>query len=304
MGAPIVVLGLDMETDSGIWTPYWKGLLEGTPKMLGVLEKHGVAATCFFTGEAARTHPQVVEYVQERGFEVGCHSHYHETLGDEIFPLPGVKPLLPGEVPGRLKVATEWVAEAAGETPVSFRCPRLWGSTQMVNALESLGYVADSSLPMFYYGKQLTAYHPSREDWTEEGDMSLLEIPLFADMTIESHDEFGRDRDQWPLFRTESADALMVHVHNFVGYCEERSVQPVLCFYFHPWEFIELPGEFTFGEGTVRPFPFLLRNTGGYALAQFDRLIETMKSEGYAFCDAKTLAAKWDELAGQAYTRQ
>ena len=297
MDAPIVVLGLDMETDSGSWTPFWKGLLEGTPKMLGVLEKHGVPGTCFFMGEAARTHPQVVKYVQERGFEVGCHSVYHETVGDEMFPIPGVKPLLPDEVEGRLKTATEWVAEVSGESPVSFRCPRLWGSTHVVNALESLGYVADATLPMFYYGKRLTAYHPSREDWTEEGDLSLLEIPAFADMSMESQDEYGRDRDQWPLSRSESAEALMVHVRNFVGYCVERSVQPVLCFYFHPWEFVELPGEFTFGEGTVRPLPFILKNCGYYAIEQFDRLIATMKSEGYSFYDARTLAAQWDDIA-------
>jgi len=295
MKAPFVVLGLDMETDSGSWTPFWKGLLEGTPKMLGVLEKHGAAATCFFVGEAARTHPQIVRYARERGFEVGCHSLYHETVGDEIFPIPGVKPLLPEEVSGRLKTATEWVAEAAGQVPVSFRCPRLWGSTHVVRALEGLGYVADASLPMFYYGKRLTAYHPSREDWTEEGDMSLLEIPIFADMTIESQDEFGRDRDQWPLFRTESADALMVHIHNFVRHCEEQGVQCVLCFYFHPWEFVELPGEFTYGEGTVKPLPFLLKNCGPYALEQFDRLVGLMKSEGYLFYDARTLAEIWDE---------
>ena len=103
MAAPVVVLGLDMETDSGSWTPYWKGLVQGTPRMLGVLEKHNVTATCFFTGEAARSHPEVVKYAQEQGAEIGCHALYHETVGDEIFPIPGVKPLLAEEVPARLK---------------------------------------------------------------------------------------------------------------------------------------------------------------------------------------------------------
>lgn len=298
MQAPIVVFGLDMETDAGSWTPFWRGLLEGTPKMLGVLEKHGVAGTCFFTGEAARLHPQTVQYARERGFEIGCHSLYHETVGDELFPIPGVKPLLAEEVPGRLKLATEWVAEAAGEQPVSFRCPRLWGSTHVVNALESLGYVADATLPMYFYGKPLTAYHPSREDWTQEGDMSLLEIPAFADMTIESQDEFGRDRDQWPLSRTEGAEALMNHVGSFCRYLEQQSIQPVLCFYFHPWEFIEMPREFTYGEGTVRPLPGLLKGTGEHQVEQFDKLIEIMKSEGYTFFNAKTLSQEWDKIAG------
>jgi peptidoglycan/xylan/chitin deacetylase (PgdA/CDA1 family) len=294
MDTPQVVLGLDMETDSGSWTPYWQGLVEGTPRMLGVLEKHGVPATCFFMGEAARVHPEMVRYAKERGFEIGCHALYHETVGDEIFPIPGVKPLLPQEVPLRLKTASEWVAEAAGEMPVSFRSPRLWGSTAVVNALEQLGYVADASLPMYHYTERITAYHPDPSDWTREGSMKLLEIPNFADLTIASEDPYGRDRDQWPLFRTECAEALMRHVTRFVDYVGERGARPVLCFYFHPWEFIDMPPEFTYGEGTVRPMPFLLKNCGDYALAQFDELVAAMKAQGFVFRAARDLAESWD----------
>ena len=87
----------------------------------------------------------------------------------------------------------------------SFRAPRLWGSTAMVNALEDLNYVADASYPLFFYQKRLAPYHPARTDWTAEGDMRIVEIPNFADMTIESKDPHGRDRDSWPLFRTEGA---------------------------------------------------------------------------------------------------
>ena len=39
------------------------------------------------------------------------------------------------------------------------------------------------------------------ENWTESGNLNILEIPTFVDLTIESHDEYGRDRDQWPIFR-------------------------------------------------------------------------------------------------------
>jgi hypothetical protein len=64
---------------------------------------------------------------------------------------------------------------------VSFRCPRLFGSTAVVNALEALGYRTDASYPLYYYRKRLAPYHPSREDWTQEGESRLLEIPNFAE---------------------------------------------------------------------------------------------------------------------------
>ena len=83
-----VVLGFDMETDVGSWTPFYDGLVNGTPLMLDVLARHEVKSTCYFVGQAARDHPAVVRDVAAAGHEVGCHSLYHETVGDSIFPIP------------------------------------------------------------------------------------------------------------------------------------------------------------------------------------------------------------------------
>jgi len=288
-----VVFGLDCETDVGSWTPFYEGLKHGTPKLLDLLEKQEVTATFFFTGEAAAEAPALVRQIAGAGHEVGCHSLYHETVGDPIFAIPGIRPLLPEEVPLRLRRATEWVADALGEQPVSFRCPRLWGSTAVVNALEELGYVADASYPLYFYTEQLTPYHPSREDWTQPGDLKLLEIPNFADLTIQSRDPYGRDRDQWPLFRTESAQSLMKHIDNFVGHVSDQGWPAVLCFYFHPWEFLPMQSEYHFGEGTVVPDPFLIKNCGDYALEQFGVLIDGLKERSARFTTAKGLAAEW-----------
>ncbi len=288
-----VLFGLDMETDVGSWGIDYTGVKEGTPKILDLYEKKGATGTFFFTGEAARLHPHVVRAIKEAGHEVGCHSLYHETVGDPLFEIPGVKPLLPEEVPFRLKVATEWVAEALGEQPVSFRAPRLWGSTAVCNALEELGYVADASYPLYFYEKQLTPYHPSREDWTQTGNLRLVEIPNFCDLTIESTDPYHRDRDQWPLFRTKSAAALMEHVDNFIGYVQERGLPVVLCFYFHPWEFMPMPTRMHYGEGAVEPDYFLVQNCGDYALEQFALLIDMLLERGAQFKTARQIAAEW-----------
>ena len=64
---PTVVFGFDMETDIGSWTPFYEGLVHGTPRILELLSKHGISATFFFTGDAARSHPEVVKMVEPRG---------------------------------------------------------------------------------------------------------------------------------------------------------------------------------------------------------------------------------------------
>jgi peptidoglycan/xylan/chitin deacetylase (PgdA/CDA1 family) len=286
-----VVLGFDMETDVGSFTPFYEGVVNGTPVILDILERRRVTATFFFTGDAARKHPQVVREVKKRGHEIAAHTLFHETVGDPLFDIPGMLPVLPEEVPQRLELCTQWIEEVAGTRPVSFRAPRLFGSTAMVNALESLGYVADASYPMYYYRERLAPYHPSRGDWTQEGDMRIVELPNFADLSMTSHDPYGRDMDQWPLFRTESAEALMRHVDGFTGYCRTRNVEPFLCFYFHPWEFYPMPqGEMHIGEGTVRPDPFIVKNCGPYAAEQLDALVERLLERGASFMQAQHAA--------------
>ncbi|MFH2068731.1 MAG: polysaccharide deacetylase family protein [Candidatus Omnitrophota bacterium] len=274
-----VVIGIDVETDVGSWTPYYQGVEKGIPRLLELFKRQQVEATFFFTGESAEKFPKKAREVIRTGHEVGCHSLYHETIGEEIFPIPGVKPLLPEEVPFRLKKATEVVTKAAGVKMVSFRAPRLWGSTVMVNVLEELGYLADASYPLFYYRKQLFPYHPSRSNWLEEGNSKVLEIPCFADITKKSKDPYGRDLDQWPVFRTKGAAVLIKMVDNFVKHlnARDKTKTPVVCFYFHPWEFISLPNKFRFGEGTVVPDPFIVKSCGQKALKELERFIAGLK---------------------------
>ena len=298
MAAPFtVVLGFDMETDVGSWTPFYEGLVHGTPLLLKLLADKGVTSTCFFVGQAAQDHPAVLRAVQAAGHEIGCHSLFHETVGQSLFPIPGLHDLLPTEVEPRLRLATDWVAAVAGQRPVSFRCPRLFGSTAVCQALEALGYVADASLPMYHYPDRCTPYHPDRQDWTKPGNLRLVEIPNFADLSLDSRDPYGRDRDQWPLFRTHSAAALIKHIESFAHYCVQRAQPVVLCFYFHPWEFWPMPqGAIHYGEGAVVPDPFLVQNCGPYALEQFGLLLDWLKDRGAQF----RTAAECARLTGAA----
>ncbi|MDD2706602.1 MAG: polysaccharide deacetylase family protein [Verrucomicrobiae bacterium] len=287
-----VVFGFDMETDIGSFTPYYEGVRKGTPRLLKVLKKHGARSTFYWTGHAAEQNPDILRKTRDAGHEVGCHGLHHETLGDPLFPLPNNWPVLPSEVEGRIREGTRLVAKHAGVRPVSFRCPRLWGSTRVVNALEKLGYVSDASLPLYFYRRLFVPYHPSRHDWTRKGTMKIVEIPNFCDLTMKSRDPWNRDRDQWPLFRVKSARALLAKVDGFVSYVRAHGRRPVVCFYFHPWEFHAMPqGAIDFGEAAVRPRSFIVRNCGEKALAEFDRLCAGLVARGGQFLPAAGVAA-------------
>lgn len=290
-----VVIGIDMETDIGSFTSNYEGVLRGTPNLLSVMRNQGVKATFFWTGHAAENNPAMVRRVKNAGHETGCHGLLHETLGNPLFPLPNNWPMLPSEVEGRITKATKVVARVDGERPVSFRCPRLWGSTRVVNVLEKLRYKADASLPMYYYRERFVPYHPSSRDWTKRGNLKIVEIPNFCDLSMKSKDPvYQRDRDQWPLFRIKSAKALMGKVESFIGYVEERRHCPVVCFYFHPWEFCRMPqGGISFGEASVHPLPFIVMNCGEKALTEFENLCALLRKRGGRFVTARAIAEKY-----------
>lgn len=300
-----VLFGFDMEPDVGSFTPFYKGVREATSPILDIFEKNDVKGTFFYTGDAAVKNPASVKEVISRGHEVGCHSLMHETVGDPLFHIPLEAALLPEEVHNRIEKATSLVKQVSNEDPVSFRSPRLWGSTSVVNSLEKLGYIADATYPMYFHRKHVKPYYPSRDNWLEAGDSKILEIPNFADLVMESDDgELQRDRDQWPLFRTEGADYLMQKVRSHIQYLESKNEPLVLCFYFHPWEFIELEKSYHFGECIITPDEFITKNCGEYAMEQFDLLIKQLLGLGAKFHRIDEFAKKWKEnLSNRVYSK-
>jgi len=51
-----------------------------TPRVLSILEKHGVSATFFMVGEAANRYPEIVKMVARSGHVIGNHAWDHTNL--------------------------------------------------------------------------------------------------------------------------------------------------------------------------------------------------------------------------------
>ncbi|NLX07268.1 MAG: polysaccharide deacetylase family protein [Phycisphaerae bacterium] len=287
--ANTIILSFDMEPDLGSWTSGQRGIREGTPEILNVLRRQGVPATFLFTGREAEHNPDIVARVLSDGHEIGCHTMFHETLGNAVFQMPGDSPVLDAEIPGRLALATDTVERIAGVRPVSFRAPRLFGSTTMVNALEDLGYRIDSSYPAYFHGSDFRPYHPDADDWARPGNMRIVELPLFYDTDAVTDDPLRRSGDQWPQLRLHGPNAFADLCRRMFPRARNAQGWSVLCVYLHPWEFVTIPEELTTDEATIRFKPFLHKNTGRPALEGLDAFIEIMKREGAAFAMMKDL---------------
>jgi len=202
--------------------------------------------------------------------------------------------LLAHEAKPRLELNAKWIENIYGVRSVSFRCPRLFDSTMVCNALEELGYVSDASYSMCWHRNPLEPYHPDRSDWTKPGDLKLMEIANFANLARPSADAHGRDLDQCPKVRTKSSADLLDHIDEFLAYLDSNHVaRKALAFYFYPWEFRTMPeGLSHFGKGAVLSDPFIVKKCGDFALEQLDQLISGLKTRGGEFLSVARIAER------------
>lgn len=89
---PIAYMTVDAEPDCPpfLWT--WRGIDEGLPRLLELLDEEGVQATFFTTGGTAEARPGAVTEIVAHGHELACHGFSHnnfrtmdsDTARDEI----------------------------------------------------------------------------------------------------------------------------------------------------------------------------------------------------------------------------
>jgi peptidoglycan/xylan/chitin deacetylase (PgdA/CDA1 family) len=123
------------EARAGIMSHQSYGPLVGVPRILGILERHGVTATFFVPGFTADRYPRVIRDIVEAGHEVAHHGYLHE-------PLEGVAA---ESEAGYLDRGVEALERVAGVRPVGYRAP-MWEPTwNTARLLAERGFLYDSS---------------------------------------------------------------------------------------------------------------------------------------------------------------
>jgi peptidoglycan/xylan/chitin deacetylase (PgdA/CDA1 family) len=286
-----------MESDIGSWTSDHEGVLHSTAPILEILDGNGVQSTFFYTGDAALTSPKLLSQVRAAGHEIGCHTLHHEAMGDRLVEIP-IPPVLPEEIPNRVKKATELVERLAGVRPVCFRAPRGWASAEMLVALDGLGYLVDSSYLTFFLQKHFLPYHPSATDWREPGDLNILEMPIFCDPGGK-RDIIERAGDQWPIYRVDGGDAAAELVFRLAEMLWAQGKPAVAVMYFHPWEFIEMSPVVVTDEAKIEFNEFLWKGTGQPAREGLDTLLKRLRSAGAQLHTLHELRDLWVSELGR-----
>lgn len=194
----VVSLGIDVEPDC---PPYlstqYRGVTDGLPRVLDLLDAERVRVTCFCTGEVAERYPSAVQEIMRRGHELGCHGHTHRPF-DTLDP-----------VAARREVELSTAAlRSFGAAVRSFRAPNLRFPDAYLPLLEEHGYRVDSS-----QAKYKGAYYTSTARTT------LTRVP--ASMTSSVLRLPAAIRDPW-LLRLASPVVLFVHPWEFVDLTRER----------------------------------------------------------------------------------
>ena len=135
------------------------GPLTGVPRLLRLLEKHGVKATFFVPGYSAHRYPDTVRAIASEGHEIAHHGYLHEPLGeaDEASEID------------YLERGIAALQEVAGVTPVGYRAPMWELNYRSAALLYERGFLYDSSL--------MDADNPY-ELATGNGTDSIVEIPI------------------------------------------------------------------------------------------------------------------------------
>jgi peptidoglycan/xylan/chitin deacetylase (PgdA/CDA1 family) len=230
--------GVDYSLEEGMQVS-----VTGTNRILDVLQRNGVRATFFCTGNFAEHAPEVMQRIMDEGHEVACHGVDHWRPADTDF--------------ARSK---EIVERITGRTVYGYRQPRMFPVLE--SEIRRVGYRYNSSLnPAFIPGRYMHLTEP-RTWFMKDGVMQIpasvtpwLRFPLFW-LSLHNLPQWLY---HWLTRRTMSHDGYFVT-------------------YFHPWEFYELKEH----PELKMPF-IIRNHSGQQMMERLDSLIKMLKGRGHEF---------------------
>jgi peptidoglycan/xylan/chitin deacetylase (PgdA/CDA1 family) len=137
------------------------GPLVGVPRILGLLERHGVKATFFVPGYSAHRYPQVVRAIAEAGHEIAHHSYFHENTA-------GMDAKTEADM---IDLGLRALSDVAGVRPEGYRAPMWEMNYHTPGLLAERGFRYDSSLMDADHAYRLAV------DGTP-GAATLVEVPV------------------------------------------------------------------------------------------------------------------------------
>ncbi len=162
---PDVYVTVDVEPDCPpyLWT--WRGMEEGMPRLLELIDAEAVPATFFVTGATAERYPQTIREIAARGHEIGCHGYSHaafDTLSEDEArrEIVGTNRILRGFAPVR-----------------SFRAPYLRFPERFLPLLAADGIANDASRARYKRKEPANPGFPGIRRLSASIPTSLMRMP-------------------------------------------------------------------------------------------------------------------------------
>jgi peptidoglycan-N-acetylglucosamine deacetylase len=161
------------------------GARVGVPRILDLLDGHGLKATFFVPGHTVESFPAETEAILAAGHELAHHSYAH------------VDPSGQSHDQERADMERAWsVLERLGVRPLGFRSPSADLSSSTLELIEELGFLYDSSLMTDDYRpfRPRIGDRVSRESPLERGrEARFWELPMCFELDDWVHFQFNFD---------------------------------------------------------------------------------------------------------------
>ena len=263
----------------------------GLPRLLGLLARHDVQGTFYFTGKMAEMFPEAIELVMRYGHEIGCHGYDHSP--EKAFDL-----LSYDEQLKELRKAKTVIEGVAGRIE-SFRAPMLRINEDTVRALEEAGFKTDSSVASQRFDGPLTfgakrklkwlyaprkPYMISYDSVVKSGSSNILEIPISAAI--------------FPFIGTTMRISPFITkiLQKYLYHESKKTGKPVV-FLFHPNECLDIGNEIVTTRRTNNPVEYLfadvirhklkLKNLGQASLKLLDDVLASASEYGFEFVSVR-----------------
>ncbi len=294
-----ILITNDVETHS----IYYNGLRQETglkvynealPFLLDIYEFYGIKSTFFFTGHFAKSFPESVKIVSEKGHEIGSHGLTHEVNQSfDILPLD--------QQIRHLSESKKILEDLSGQEVISFRAPALRVNKNTPVALHKAGFKIDSSvspqrIDLFMSFGSLNkfdrlfsprkCYITSPNNLNRKGNGTIIEVPVssfFLPFT-------------GSMMR---ASNLTFRILRFFLTFESKFSGTDIVFYMHPTEFIEegYKNRFKINNRSANYVQYIfadvirrkikLKNLGEPTKKLYLELIDYFKKRNYKFITIK-----------------
>jgi len=233
------------------------GVRVGVPRVLELLDRHGIRATFFVPGHTVESFPQVTESILEHGHEIAHHSYAHVDPSGQTRD----------EEEADMERALD-VLERIGVKPLGYRSPSADLSSSSLELVEAHGFVYDSSLMTDDY----RPFHP------RIGDRVSQTEPL----------ERGRESTLWELPMCFELDDWVHFQFNFEPY-RKGGAPPSAVLEIWRDEFDWMHGHVDGGVLTVCMHPQVIGR--GHRIAMLERFVEHCLGSGARFASLAEVAA-------------